>query len=106
VKHMQLALAQLGEPIAQGVADHATWAEIGSLLDKRVRLVEAERRRLEQMQQTLTVEEAMGLLRTVLDVIQRNVTDRATLNRIGSELAQLVSLDVVPLTVRSRKRRR
>src|SRR5262245_3359933 len=106
VKNMQLALETFAEPLSKGVADHAAWTEIGQLQDRRQRLVEAERRRLEQTQQTLTVEEAMGLLRTVLDVIKRNVTDRTVLSRIATELASLVTLDAVPLAVAGRGKRR
>jgi hypothetical protein len=103
VRNMQQTLEQLDEPLGKGVADHAAWAEVGTLLDRRARLVEAERRRLEQMQQVMTVEEAMGLLGTVLDVIRRNVSDRATLDRIGAELSGLVTVDALPLAARSRR---
>jgi hypothetical protein len=103
VRNMTQVLEQLDEPLGRGVADHAAWAEVGTLLDRRARLVEAERRRLEQMQQVLTVEEAMGLLGTVVDVIRRNVTDRATLDRIGAELGGLVTVDALPLAARSRR---
>jgi hypothetical protein len=106
VKQMTYTLELIGQGITGGVADHAIWGEIGQLMDRRARLVEGERRRLELTQQTLTVEEAMGMLRTVIDVIQRNVTDRAVLARIASELASLVTLDAVPLAFRGRRARR
>jgi hypothetical protein len=106
VRRMQASVELLGEQVQRGVSDHEIWTEIGSLMDRRQRLVEAERRRLETMAQSLTVEEAMGLLRTVLDVIRRNVTDRAVLGRIASELGSLVTLDAAPLAFRTSRRNR
>src|SRR5262245_54010300 len=67
VPKMQEALEALAEPLARGFADHAAWEELGLQLDRRARLADMEQRRLEKMQATLTVEEAMGLLGTVLD---------------------------------------
>jgi hypothetical protein len=105
VPKMQEALELLAEPLEQGIADHNAWEELGLQLDRRARLAEQEQRRLEKMQATLTVEEAMGLLRTVLDVLRRHVTDQATLDAIGADLEQLVTLDAVPVAARSRRRR-
>lgn len=105
VAKMQEMLELLAEPLEQGIADHAAWEELGLQLDRRARLAEQEQRRLEKMQATLTVEEAMGLLGTVLDVLKRHVTDQATLDAIGADLEQLVTLDVVPVAARSRRRR-
>lgn len=105
VAKMQEMLELLAEPLEQGIADHAAWEELGLQLDRRARLAEQEQRRLEKMQATLTVEEAMGLLGTVLDVLKRHVTDQATLDAIGADLEQLVTLDAVPVAARSRRRR-
>lgn len=105
VPKMQEALELLNEPLAQGFADHAAWEELGLQLDRRARLADQEQRRLEKMQATLTVEEAMGLLGTVLDVLKRHVTDPEVLANIGADLEQLVTLDAVPLAARSRRRR-
>jgi hypothetical protein len=105
VAKMQEALELLAEPLERGFADHAAWEELGLQLDRRARLAEQEQRRMEKMQATLTVEEAMGLLGTVLDVLRRHVTDQAVLDAIGADLEQLVTLDAVPVAARSRRRR-
>lgn len=105
VPKMQEALELLNEPLAQGFADHAAWEELGLQLDRRARLAEQEQRRLEKMQATLTVEEAMGLLGTVLDVLKRHVTDQATLDAIGADLEQLVTLNPGPVARARRSRR-
>lgn len=105
VAKMQEMLELMSEPLEQGFADHAAWEELGLQLDRRARLAEQEQRRLEKMQATLTVEEAMGLLGTVLDVLKRHVTDQSILDAIGADLEQLVTLDAVPVAARSRRRR-
>lgn len=105
VVKMQETLELLAEPLEQGIADHAAWEELGLQLDRRARLADQEQRRLEKLQATLTVDEALGLLGTVLDVLRRHVTDEQTLAAIGADLEQLVALDAVPLAARSRRRR-
>lgn len=106
VPKMQEMLELLAEPLGRGLTDHDAWAEIGLHLDRRQRLVEAQQRYLERIQATLTVEEAMSMLGTILDVLRRHVTDQATLDAIGADLEQLVTLDAVPLAARSRRQRR
>jgi hypothetical protein len=105
VAKMQETLELMADPLERGFADHAAWEELGLQLDRRARLSEQEQRRIEKMEATLTVEEAMGLLGTVLDVLKRHVTDRAVLDAIGADLEQLVTLDAVPVAARSRRRR-
>lgn len=105
VVKMQEALEQLAEPLEQGIADHAAWEELGLQLDRRARLADQEQKRLEKLQATLTIEEALGLLGTVLDVLKRHVADPDVLAAIGADLEQLVALDAVPLAARSRRRR-
>lgn len=102
---MQETLELLAEPLERGLADHAAWEELGLQLDRRARLAEQEQRRLEKLKATLTVDEALGLLGTVLDVLRRHVEDPDVLSAIGADLEQLVALDVVPTAARSRRRR-
>lgn len=106
VKNMQLALDKLEATIERGVADHAIWTEIGQAIDRRARLVDQERKRLDQLEHSMTVDDAMALLRTIDDVLRRNVTDPKTLSNIAGELGQLVTIDAKPLAARSRPRRR
>jgi hypothetical protein len=106
VPKMEEALGLMAEPLTQGIADHAAWEELGLQLDRRARLVDQEQRRLEKLQATLTVEQALGLLGTVLDVLKRHVLDPDILAAIGADLEQLVALDAVPFAARSRRSRR
>lgn len=79
-----LAAAAAGER-----EDSAAWTAIEGLILTRVRLVDQERKRLVALQQTLTVEQALGFLAAVLDVLRRNVEDPDVLARIGRELGAL-----------------
>lgn len=105
VAKMQEMIELLDEPIRRGIADHAAWEEMGQQMDRHARLADQELRRLDKLQATMTVEDAMAMLGTVLDVIRRHTTPEQQ-QLIGVELDQLVTLDAVPLAARSRRRRR
>lgn len=91
VDEMKEALFTLRHEIRMGVMDYAAWDDIRSLLDQRRRTVESERKRLVEMQQTITTERAMLLLAAVADTIRRHVTDRDILAAISAELGRLVA---------------
>jgi predicted nucleic acid-binding protein len=106
---MATMLDQVGHAISRGHTDQNVWVEIGLLIDRRQRLVESERKRLAELENTLTVEQAKLIVRRVLDAVQRHVTDQKALSAIGGELSRLVAGDAVPLALtsgRSRRRRR
>lgn len=105
VDAMQLALEDHGKVLQSGRGVTAAWEELGIQVDRHARLAEQEQRRLDKLSATMTVEDAMGLLGTVLDVINRHTTPEQQ-QQIGTELDQLVTLDAVPLAARSRRRRR
>lgn len=79
--------------IARGHADYAAWSEIGQVLEQRRRLVESERKRQIEMQQTITAEKAMLLIGAILGVIRDNVTDRKQLNAISTAIVGLAALE-------------
>jgi len=85
------AFTKLGGIIQQGGNNDDVWAAIGRQLEQRRKLVESERKRLVEMQQVITAEQAMTLLTAVVDVIRQNVTDRNTLAAISAAIKQLVS---------------
>jgi hypothetical protein len=103
VDEMRDALATHESLIDRGLADYAAWAEIGQLLDRRARFVESERRRYVEMQQMVSVEQAMLFLGAVTDAIRRHVTDRPTLAALGRELELLA--DAQPQRLPPGKRR-
>jgi hypothetical protein len=92
VAKMTEALAHHQAILERGRADYAAWAEIGTLLDRRQRFVESERRRYVEMQQMVSLEQAMLFLGAVTDAVRRHVTDQATRAALGRELEILADL--------------
>jgi hypothetical protein len=92
VAKMTEALASHQAMLERGRADYAAWAEIGTLLDRRQRFVESERRRYVEMSQMVSLEQAMLFLGAVTDAIRRHVTDQATRAALGRELELLADL--------------
>lgn len=85
------ALDDLDAIISRGMGDFAAWREIGELLDRRERLVRSERRRLVELQQTMTVEQAMLLMGALAALVDEHVTDRAARLAISDGLRRLMS---------------
>lgn len=85
--------------IEEGAADYAAWEDVRALLDQRRRTVESERKRLVEMQQTITAERAMLLIGAISGIIRAHVTDPTQLAGIAADLAGLVgpaARDVTP----------
>jgi hypothetical protein len=106
VNAMFAAIEQFEEVIRNGFAHHLAWTEIGTLIDRRARLVEQERRRLDQLEQSIPLPQALTMLRTVLDAIERHVPDPDIRAAIGAELGGIATVDARPLAARSSRRRR
>jgi hypothetical protein len=86
---VRLALHDLGAALDAGAAEGQVWAEIGAQLDRRVRLAEAERRRLLDTRAVLSAEEAMALLAALAEVVVETVDDPAALARINEAIRRL-----------------
>jgi hypothetical protein len=84
---------QILDLISRGHTDYRAWSEVGSLLEARRKLVESERKRQIEMQQTITAEKAMLLIGAILGVIRDNVTDRKQLNAISTAIVGLAALE-------------
>ena len=67
------------------------WDDLCRLLDQRRKLVESERRRMVEMHQMLTTEEAMTLLAAVVDSLRRHIVDRKVLAAVSADLTRLVA---------------
>jgi hypothetical protein len=83
------AIDRIGGIIAQGIAEQHTWKELRSLIRDRVRLVESERKRLVELNQMITAEQAMLFMAAVVDTVRRYVSDRDALARISHDLRAL-----------------
>lgn len=66
-------------------------ANVHALIENRRRLVETERKRLVDLQQMMTAEQAMTLLAAVEAVVRKHVDDRDTLANIAADIARLVA---------------
>jgi hypothetical protein len=85
------ALNAILELISQGHADYRAWGEIATVLEQRRRLVESERKRLTEAQQTLTIEKAMLLIGAIGGIIKAHVTDVTTLRKISADISALTT---------------
>ncbi len=85
------ALTLILDLISQGHADYRAWAEVGGALEQRRKLVESERKRLIEAQQTITTEQAMLFVNAVLSSVRGHISDRVTLSAIQSDIMQLLN---------------
>ena len=82
-------LAEILRLIDAGNADWMIVSDIVGLQDHKRKLGESERKRLIEMRQIITTEQAAVLLGAITDIIVRNVTDRDTRARISAELTRI-----------------
>lgn len=83
----------IADLINEGVSDTEAWDEVRDLIDQRARLVSNERQRLVQLQQMLSVDQAMTLMAAVADAVRRHVVDRDALAAISADLGRLMSIE-------------
>jgi hypothetical protein len=82
------------EILSNGNMDDRQWSVVEQTLDLRRRMVETERKRLVDLQQMMTAEQAMTMLAVIVDTVKRHVNDRDILQAISADLAKLVSVPV------------
>ena len=87
------ALQKLGTIIEGEACEDVVWGDIIALLDQRRKLVESERKRLVEMQQMITVEQALALLARIQQVILDNVSDRGIISAISAEFKRIAVAD-------------
>lgn len=83
-------LAEVGRLIQQGVGDWAIWNDIINTIDQRRKLVESERKRLVELQQMLTADQAMLLVSTLVDSVNRHVPDPKARSEIARDIAGII----------------
>lgn len=93
VPEMGATLEEIGRLIEAGEREYGAQAELRQLLDQRRKLVESERKRLVQMAQLVTAEQAMTLVTTMIGVVQAHVPDPTTRRAIADELRRLTAPD-------------
>lgn len=67
----------------------AAWDAITDLFETRRKLVDSERRRLVDLQQMMTAEQAMTMLAVIVDIVKQHVTDPAELQAIAQDIGRI-----------------
>jgi hypothetical protein len=88
----QDSLDTVGFLIAEGYQDYMARIEVRQMIQERAKLVEAEGKRMERAQQTLTSNQAMSLAQALLQAVVAHVTDRTILTKIQGEFIRLVGV--------------
>lgn len=88
---VEFALQRLRSAIYAGRNDDAVWDKITDGLNERRKLVESERKRLVDLQQMITAEQANVLMKQIADSIRTHVTDPGTLQAISADLLRLLN---------------
>lgn len=70
--------------------DDAIWRAVGGSIDQRRRLVLSESKRLKEMRQVLTVEQATAFVHALLAAVREHVQDRPTLYAISEAAGRLL----------------
>lgn len=84
-------LADIFEAIRQGAEEYIGWQEIQRLAEQRRKLSETEQKRMVQLRQYMTAEQATYLASSLAEIVTRNVTDRTTLDNIRREFAGVLT---------------
>lgn len=88
------ALDELDKLMTRGGEEAGRWNEIYQVQTQLLRNRESERRRLVEMQQMISAEQAMLLISALTHAIRQNVSDRAALTRITDAVVRLVGRPV------------
>lgn len=91
VTGMLEVMADMDALTSQGVGEFERWKEIYELMELRRRLAETERRRLIDMQQYITSQQAMVMIGTLLGIIKARVDDRNVLAAIQHDVNALLA---------------
>ena len=86
------ALKALRDVAQRGQTDAQAWAEVQAVVMLREHLVRSERQRLVQMQQMISVEQAMTLIAALTETVRRHVSDPAALRAISADVARLTAI--------------
>lgn len=84
------ALNAIFELIEMGASYTSKWAEVYASIEQRRKLVESERKRLVEAEQTIQVDQALLLVTALLNAVKSNVSDTQALVAIQSEFNRLV----------------
>ena len=87
-------LGLITEAIEVGSTSSELWGEIRSLVNDRKKLAESERRRLVEMHQMVTTEEALSMQRAIIEIIRNHVKEPTVLRAIAEDVKKLDTIGV------------
>lgn len=93
-----MLMNDLGSIINSGLGEEKNWEEVLRTIRSRKSLVESERKRLVEMNQMITAEQAMVLIGFVISTIKTHVQDKEALANISREFTLYLQGDRLPLS--------
>lgn len=87
---MQQAVVDQAVAIKNGASEQQRWSELSTAIFSRQRLVESERRRLQEMGQMVSLGELTGLFATLVQVLRDEINDNNVLNGVMHAINQKV----------------
>lgn len=85
---MERTVESIGRLVRSGLSEGYVWSEIRALLKERAGLVASEQKRLVDMQQYVTSEQAMTFVGALMASVRRHVSDPVALAGISADLAR------------------
>src|SRR5690348_1299375 len=87
----QMSWSGIDALVYAGGKDFMTWNELTTQLDNRRKLILAESKRLETMQQMVTATQAMNLMAAMMEAVRQSVDDREILADIQATFDRLTT---------------
>jgi len=85
------SVKNIGDVIDRGNTDNEIWQEMMSAFQDKRKLSDTERKRLNDMKQMMTNEQAMALMAFVVSTIKKHVTDTQILAAISQDINAFVA---------------
>jgi hypothetical protein len=87
-----VAMHALDDLFTKRAALAGLWREVDDLIEQRRRLSDTERRRLVDMEQVLTTQQALVLVSALIGIIKEHVTDRKILAAISTDIVAIIGV--------------
>lgn len=100
IEDAQALSAEIGGLIHGGAESSDVWGEIGETVDKISLVSYREARRIADLDQTMTANQAITLLATIMRSIRTHVSDHLALQRISEDVAILLNKGEAPVVIR------
>ncbi len=95
-------LSEMGKLINRGFDDYLAWDEIFRAVANRRKLVETERKRLTELKQMMTAEQAMTMLSFVVATIRKHVSDPKILSAISQEINYYLNTNTSSMIIKGK----